>query len=321
MHRPLPAHPRPQLPLLTARREIARLAAARHGVLYRPELAAAGIPRWVVRLEVRQRRWRRTGRQTVVTHNGSLSDVQRRAVAALEVGPRAALDGVTSLQHHGVRVEDDGRLHVIAPKSSTPGRPVGVRPHESRRFREEDVEVVDGVRTVRPAVAAVHAALWARTDREASLFPVLVVQQRLATPAELATAVDAVRRAPRRRLLRTLVLDLMAGVRSLGELDVARALRRRGLPEPDRQVLRARPSGRQFLDCRFDGYELTLEVDGAQHDEPEQRRADVLRDLRLIAEGDAVVRLPLVVWRTAEDEVLDALEGVFASRGWRRRAA
>ena len=117
------------------------------------------------------------------------------------------------------------------------------------------------------------------------------------------------------------VLDLTAGVRSLGELDVAAAMRRRGLPEPDRQSVRRRPSGQQFLDADFPAYDLTLEVDGWQHDEPEHRLGDLLRDLTLMTEKRTVVRLPLVVWRLDEEAVLDALEQLFISRGWRRPAA
>lgn len=297
-----------------------RLAAQRDGVLYRPEVVRAGVPRWVVRLEIRMCRWQASGRQTVVTHTGPVVGSQRWTVVVLEVGPRAALDGVTRLQHLGITVRDDGHVHVIAPKSSTPGHPPGARVHESRRHREDDVVVVGGLRVVRPAVAAVHAALWARTDREATLLALLVVQQRKATPQEFADAVDFVRRHPRRRLLRQLALDLLDGVRSVGELDVARALRRRGLPEPDRQVVRRRPTGTAYLDCRFDRVRLTLEIDGAQHDEPEQRLADLLRDLASVTEGDAVIRIPLVAWRLAEDAVLDALAKLFAVRAPRRAA-
>jgi very-short-patch-repair endonuclease len=321
---PCRRRPRPLRPVLTvgqARVVLAGLAGERSGVLYSADVVARGVPRWLLHAELRAGRWQRGGRQTVVTHNGPLDAATRRIIAVLEVGPRAALDGVTALQHLGVKVDDDGWLHVIAPKSSTPRHPRDVRVHESRRFAEDDVQVVDGTRVVRAAVAAVHAALWARTDREAQLFPILAVQQRLASPQALQDAVDKVRRSPRRLVLRRIAADLTTGVRSVGELDVARALRSRGLPEPDRQVLRRRASGKQYLDCRFERYGLTVEVDGIQHDDAEHRVSDVLRDLVLVAEGDAVLRIPLVVWRLDQQRVLDALEQVFRSRGWRGVAA
>lgn len=303
------------------RRRAVALAGQTSGVLSRREAKAQGIPRWLLQLEVRAGRWQRTGRQTVVVHNGPLSADARRAIAMLEVSPRAALDGTTALQHLGVTALTDSELHVITPRGSTPAKPHGVVVHESRRFREDDVHVVDGVRVVVPAVASVHAALWAGTDRQASFFLLLAVQQRLATAQDLADAVAAVRRHPRRRLLLRVAAEVAGGVRAMGELDVAEALRERGLPEPDRQVLRRRPSGAEYLDVRFDRYRLTLEIDGSQHDEIEQRVADVLRDFGLVADGDAVLRLPLVVFRLARDQVLDRIEQVLVSRGWHRPAA
>jgi very-short-patch-repair endonuclease len=303
------------------RRRAVELAAAQSGVLCRRQLRSAGIPRWLLQLEVRAGRWRRTGRQTVVVHNGPTSEQTRRAVAAMEVGRRAALDGVSALQHLGVTALTDRRVHVIAPRGSSPRRPRGVVVHESRRYREDDVVVVGGVRVVTAAVASVHAALWARTDREATYVLLLAVQQRLAEPAGLAEAVGAVRRHPRRRLLLRVAGEIAGGVRALGELDVARALRERGLPEPDRQVVRRRPWGTEYLDARFERYRLTLEIDGVQHDEIDQRVSDVLRDFALVADGDAVLRLPVAVFRLAREQVLDRLEQVLISRGWHRTVA
>jgi very-short-patch-repair endonuclease len=192
--------------------------------------------------------------------------------------------------------------------------------HESRRFEEGDVLVRDGVRMVRPAVAAVHAAIWATSDRQARLYLVLAVQQRRATAAQLRDVVEALRRCPRRGVLRGVLTDLEGGVRSMAELDFATALRRRGLPEPDRQVIRQRPSGTEYLDCRFDAFALTVEIDGEQHDKPEQRLADVVRDLVLIADGDDVVRIPRLALALDSQRVLQALEKVFLSRGWSRAA-
>lgn len=303
------------------RRTARALAAGQAGVLCRRQLRASGLPRWLLQLEVRAGRWRRTGRQTVVVHNGPLSAASRRAVAVLEASPRAALDGVSALQHQGVAALSDARVDVIVPRGARATRVRGAVVHESRRFREDDVAVVAGVRVVTPAVAAVHAALWASTDRQASLFLLLVVQQRLAGAAELAEAVSAVRRHPRRRLLQRMVQEAAGGVQSLGELDVGRALRERGFPEPDRQVVRRRPSGTEYLDVRFRRYGLTLEIDGIGHEELEQQVSDVLRDWRLVSEGDVVLRLPLVVFRLAREQVLDRLEQVLVSRGWHRSAA
>lgn len=311
-----------ELSVEQARRVVRSRAAVTDGVLLRRDLRRWRVPRWLVKGELRSGRWQRTGRQTVVNHNGPLNEAARRRVAVAEVGNRAALDGVTALQHLGVSVLRDTLVHVIIPKGSSPRRRLkGVRVHESRRYRSEDVVVRDGVRCVVPAVAAVHAALWAATDREAVYVLILAVQQRVAEPAEIAIAAEAVRRHARRRLVARTVLDLTAGVRSMGELDVAHDLRRRALPEPDRQVVRRRPSGTEYLDCRFEAYDLTLEIDGAQHDEPQHRLADLLRDLTQVGEGATVLRVPLAAWRLGSDQILDRLEVILRSRGWSGRAA
>ena len=300
---------------LTAR----RIGSAQAGIVTRRQLYRAEVPRWLVRRELAVGRWMRTGHHTLVLHNGPLSAESGRWIAVLEIGRRAAIDGVTALQHAGVRGLDDDTVHVITPKGSAPPRLWGVRVHESRRWREEDVIRDSDISRVRPAVAAVHAALWAKTERQASFLLTLAVQQRVASPRELSEALQAVRRHRLRTALLRVVVELFGGVRSLGELDVGLAMRDRGLPEPDRQVLRRRSSGMEFLDADFDAYEITLEIDGWQHEEPAQRLKDALRDLASSTQGRTVVRLPLVAWRWDETAVLDALEALFRSRGWRPR--
>lgn len=295
--------------------QLARRSAP-EGVAPRRLLHEAGVPPWFVERQVKAGRWRAVGRSTVVLHNGPTTPAQRRAACLYEAGPRAALAGVSALQQAGMQVGDDGLVHLVVPRGGAPLPVPGARVHESRRFQESDV-VAGPPRRVRPALAAVQAALWARTDREATLLLTLVVQERRATPEQLAAALEPVLRHRRRQLVRQVLVDLAGGAESLGELDVGRAMRRRGLPEPVRQALRRRPSGTQYLDADFPRYGVTLEVDGAAHDLPEQRLRDLLRDVDLGAEGRTVVRVPLVAWRLGQEQLLDALERLFASRGWR----
>lgn len=292
------------------------LAADQAGIVSRRQLSRRGIPRWVVRLEVRTGRWAAHGRQCVCIHNGPLGPEALRWCAVLEVGARAALDGVTALQAAGVTGLSDEAVVVIAPKGSTPARPPGVVVRESRLFSEDDVIGV-GIRRVRPAVAAVHAALWASTDRQAAYFLTLVVQQRLARPSDLAAVLARVRRHRRRLTLRALVAALVAGSQSLGELDVSADLRRRGFPVRQ-QAVRRRPSGTEYLDIEIEDCDVCLEVDGIGHDAPEQRLSDLVRDIRTLVDGKVTVRVPLLAYVLDTEQVLDALEELLVSRGWRR---
>lgn len=296
------------------------LAQQQAGILSRRQLYALGVTRWQVKAAVAARRWQRTGRQTVSVTTGPLTEQARHWVAVLETGPRAALAGVTALQAAGLRTITEATLHVIVPKSSTPLKPPGVRVHESRRFAEQDV-LPSGLRRERPAVAAVHAALWAASDRQAVLFLVAPVQQRLVRADDVATALAAVRRHPRRRLLQLVLRDIAAGAQSLHELDLTGGLRRRGLPQPSRQVVVELSAGRAYLDADWEAYDVALELDGSQHEEGGARVDDAFRDLEVAASGRTTARVPLLALRLDEDGFYRRLAALLRSRGWTGGAA
>lgn len=291
------------------------LAEEQAGIVSRRQLYALGVTRWQVKARIRAQRWQRTGRQTVSVTTGELTEQARHWVAVLETGPRAALAGLTALHAAGLKSITEAAVHVIAPKSSTPLKPPGVRVHESRRFNEQDV-LTNGVRRQRPAVAAVHAALWAVSDRQAALFLVAPVQQRLVKVADVAAALDVVRRHPRRTLLRTLLHDIAAGAQSLHELDLTAGLRRRGLPQPARQVVVELPGGRAYLDAEWEEYGVALELDGSQHEEAAAKVDDAFRDLEVATSERTTVRVPLLALRLDEEGFYRRLAALLRSRGW-----
>ena len=90
------------------------------------------------------------------------------------------------------------------------------------------------------------------------------------TVADLAAELLRVRRDRRRALIQEVLLDLVGGIGSLGELDVLRGCRERGIPEPDSQVLRRTSNGTYYLDFRWRRWRLVLEIDGIQHAWAEQ---------------------------------------------------
>ena len=101
-----------------------------------------------------------------------------------------------------------------------------------------------------------------------------------------------------------MVNDLLDGARSLGELDVSRELRRRGMPEPDRQVLRKDKMNRYYLDLYWHEYGLVVEIDGIHHAWAQNIVGDALRQNSLVISGDVVLRLPLLGLRLQPDDVL-----------------
>lgn len=173
-----------------------------------------------------------------------------------------------------------------------------------------------GLPRVRPPVAAVRAALWARSDRQAALLLILPVQQRLTTADAIAEARGSVLRHRRRRLLAAVIADLQAGVRSLGELDFARLCREHGLPTPDRQVVRTAVGRTAYLDVAWDAYGVAVEIDGIHHGQPSQLVADALRQNDIVTSNLLVLRVPVLGLRTEPQRFLSQIRTALLSRGW-----
>jgi len=299
----------------------ARTAAASQGdVLSRRQLYAMGVPRWLVAREVRARRWARVGDQAVCVHNGPIGDVGRRWAALFVGGPRAMLDGASSLVASGLERFDEGRVRVSVPRGARIRHRREYDVRQTRRWSAEDRMIDAGIPRTRPAVAAPRAALWARTDREATYVVTAAVQQGLVRPEQLGLELLRIRRDRRRPLLHEVVNELLDGARSLGELDVARALRERGLPAPARQVLRRDGRGRYYLDLYWPQFRLVVEVDGIHHSWAENVVGDALRQNALTMQGDRVLRLPLLGFRLEREAFLDQIEEAMVAAGFRRAA-
>ncbi|TIC80880.1 DUF559 domain-containing protein [Nocardioides sp. GY 10127] len=295
---------------------VAALALAREqgGVLSRRQAYELGLPRWVLRREVRQRRWRRIGNQVVAVHTGPLPTMAHHWAAVFSGGPRALLDGASALVAAGlVRFEPD-RVRVSVPRGARVRRTPRYDIRQTRRWDRTDRQHGAGVPRTRPAVAAVRAALWARSDREAVLVLSMAVQQGLAAPPAIGQELLRVRRDKRRTLLHEVVNELLDGARALGELDVARELRRRGLPAPSRQALRQDRRGRYYLDLYWPELRLVVEVDGIHHAWAENVVDDALRQNDIALSGDVVLRLPLLGLRLAPDDFFAQIARAIRSR-------
>lgn len=283
-------------------------------MLARRQLYGLGCARWDIEAELRAARWSRLGRQTIRVAGG---DRQLAAWwrAVLEVGPSAVLDGVSALVAGGLRGVVEGDVHIAVPKSSDPRRCGGVVIHETRRYEFDSVER-HGIPRMRPATAAVHAALWARSDRQAALFVLAAGQQRLFTVAEFGEEVAKVRRDRRRLLLRRLAADLAGGIEAVAEREFARLCRARGFPEPSRQVRRDLASGRIYLDVVWAQYGVVVEIDGRHHLDPSSWIGDALKQNAASMAGYVVLRVPNLALHLDPDPFLDQVEAALRRGGW-----
>jgi hypothetical protein len=249
---------------------------------------------------------------------GLSSQVDSRWWQALfEVGPSAVLDGISALQAAGLRTIDSDLIHVAVPKSVTPHGCRGVRVHETRRYRLADIST-SGIPRMRPATAAVHGALWARTNSEAALIIVASVQQGLVSVPDLAAAVAEVKRDKRRGLLRGLLWDVSDGIESFSELQFSKMLLEYGLPEPSRQLVVRTPSGRVRFDNVWDRYQVLVEIDGAQHLDAASSVRDAFKQNEVAIDGMAVLRIPNFALRADPVPFLRQLGEALTARGWRR---
>ncbi len=298
---------------------LAETASVQGEVVSRRQAYAVGLTRGEVRAQVRAGRWQPVWTRSICLHTGEVSRAGRQWAAVFEGGDRAMLDGESSLIASGLKHYESAVARVSVPRGVKPLRGPGLDIRRTRRWRIED-RVAAGVPRTRVPVAAVRAAMWARSDRQASLLLTLPVQQGLTTAELIGRALLAVRRDRRRRLMHAVVTDLLGGVRSLGELDFARECRRRGLPPPDRQTVRRGRDGRYYLDVCWDDFALVVEIDGIHHTWADAVVPDALRQNEVALGGETVLRLPLLGLRVAADEFFEQVERGLVAGGWRRAA-
>jgi very-short-patch-repair endonuclease len=298
------------------RRRAERLAVDQGGVLSRPQAYAAGVTRAEVRANVRAGRWQRIGQQSLATHSGPISEESRWWAAVFEAGPRGFLDGASSLIAGGLTKFDMDRIRVSVPRGARVRRGKGIDVRQTRRWAADDLAPGSGPPRSRNEVAAIRAALWARSDKQAALLLAMAVQQGLTTPQKLGEEMLRVKRDRRRSFIHTVILDLLGGVRSLGELDMAKELRRRGLPEPTRQVLRRGPQGNYYLDLTWDNWGVVVEIDGIHHSWAQNIVADALRHNDVTLQNARVLHLPLLGLRVAADDFFGQIEQALRDAGW-----
>jgi very-short-patch-repair endonuclease len=156
---------------------------------------------------------------------------------------------------------------------------------QTRRWCESDLAPA-GVPRTRPEVAVVRAALWAASDKQAALLLTMTVQQGLTTAERIGEQMLRIRRS-----------------------------RRRGLPEPSRQVVRRGRNGSYYLDIMWERWGVVVEVDGIHHSWAGQVISDALRQNDVTLQDALVLRIPLLGLRVSPDEFFEQIEQALARAG------
>lgn len=315
---------------------LAELFTRQAGLARRSQLRALGVTRDHVAEQVAAGRWRLVAPEVVTADTGRLDAEQNRWRAVLHA-TCAWLGGRSALEHLGLSGYAPDEVHVLVPRDRVPARLTGVRVHITARLPDEppggwaSPPAVGGHRgrptlvgasearslpVTSAARAAVDAAAWERHPRAAAGLVLAVVQQRLASAAAIDAELALAGRVRHRAVVREALADAVGGAESLAEVDVVPLLRRAGLSEPRRQVRSG--ASRHDLEVDLpDGRVLVIEVDGPHHDSPEARWADAERDVRLVAEGKLLLRIPSYAVRREPQRVVARLRGIVDSAGSR----
>ncbi|MGB3685659.1 MAG: hypothetical protein WA991_07555 [Ornithinimicrobium sp.] len=298
------------------RQGVARLIAADYGgVASRQALITSGMSTGTIRAEVNAGRWWRLGVHTIGI--GASAMTQAPALwwwAVWEAGPGAMLDGASALQASGLTGWEERDVHVSVPHKNAAHPRNGLIVH---RPRCPGPAMGAGVPRVRPEVAVIRGAQWARTDRAAATLVAMAIQQRVTSPDRVLAAWAEIRRSRRRVLLSAVIGDVCDGAQSLGELDFAALCRARGLPQPTRQAVCRGPKGRIYLDALWEDIGLHVEIDGVQHFQALAPVDDALRQNAVALQGAMTLRIPVLGLRLQPGAFMDQVGAAHATASLR----
>lgn len=280
---------------------VADLLQGQVGVARIDQLMSAGINRDAIKRLLAWGRWQLIGSTVVANHNGPLTPEQQQFAAVLGAGSQAALCGRSAAASQGLTGWDDGLIHVLVERGTTPpASPLPVKIHESRRY----TPTVDRRPARTPPMvtfdrSVIDAAAWTSRPRSACGLVIAAVQQRLTKPDRLLAQLDKVGRVRHCRLLRTVLRDVAGGAQALSEVDFGRLCHRYGLPPPIRQSVRKDGQGRRrYVDVEMQsrsGKAWLIEIDGAVHLIVGNYWTDMARANELVIGGESLLRFPTVM--------------------------
>jgi hypothetical protein len=190
--------------------------------------------------------WRHLLPGVYQTATGPPTQAQREIAALLYAGSRAEITGSAALRHHHLPAPQSDRVDVLVPVRDQRQSISYVRLHRTVRLPEM-VDVLPHRRYVLPHRAAADAARWMTSLREARAVIAGAVQNGGCTVGQLTEEMNA---GPVRdsALLRTVLSEVGAGVRSAPEADLRQLIKQAGLPMPMFNPRLFLPDG-TFLGC------------------------------------------------------------------------
>jgi hypothetical protein len=213
-----------------ARRMLALIEAQRQ-VVSRVQLLSGGMSRHAVAHRLRPGGpWRSLLPGVYQTSTGIPTLVQREIAALLYAGPRSVITGGSALRHYRLPAPQSGHIDVLVPLQAQRQDTAYVRLHRTARLPEM-VDVLPHLRYALPHRAAADAARWLTSVQEARAVIAGAVQKGACTVGQL---MEELNEGPARgsALLRSVLSEVGAGVRSAPEAELRELIKRAGLPLP-----------------------------------------------------------------------------------------
>lgn len=264
----------------SADRVIAGLAARQHGVIARWQLAAEGLPPWVIAHRARERWLQQMHRGVYAV--GPVTSLRAEGhwmAAVMACGPAAVLSHAAAAALWDLRRSEAGVIDVTVPRAGRKQRR-GIRVHRSTTLTADQCTVHRGIPLT--TVARTLIDLADRFDRR--------TVERAMEQAEVLRLFDlgnieaCVRANPGRRgaaVVKRLLDEYRVGLGlTESELEEAflRLCDRYGIPRPETQVW----IGRDRVDFLWREQQLVVEVDGWRwHGSRAANERDHRRDIRL----------------------------------------
>jgi hypothetical protein len=286
------------------------LVACQQGVVGRDQVISAGLTRGALRHRIRPGGpWQRVLPGVYLTSTGQPSREQLRIAAALYAGPDGLITGPAALANYQIRGSRTRIVDVLLPASSKRANVDFVAVH--RTWRMPESVICDGpVRFAPPERAVADAARGMVNLNDVRAIVASAVQQGRCTVEQL---VAELRAGPVRgsATLRSVLAEVMAGIRSVPEADLRELIRCARLPEP---LYNARLYiGGVFLaqpDAWWPEYGVAVEVDSREwHLSPADWEQTMVRHARMCAAGIVVLHFSPRQQRDQPGEVTAAIAG------------
>jgi hypothetical protein len=298
--------------------QVEELASAQAGVVGRAQLAALGVSRAYVRVQLRARRWQRAQPRTYVTFTGPMPFATRVWAAILYAGGGAVASHGTAAHLSGLTEVVPEEIEVTVTHGHRAAQRPGLRVRQSRLLASTRHP------TLVPPQTRVEDTVLDLTEATRSEYVVIDVvlrscQRRLTTPARLRDAAAARKRMRWRLLVTDLVGDVRDGVQSALERRYLRDVERsHRLPRGTRNAAEGRPGRRRYRDVRYLRWGVVVELDGRAAHPDEWKERDDLRDNEVLTEdGSRTLRYGWQAVTTDPCGTAAQVARLLRSNGWR----